>query len=47
MALLLLLFSVYINLLYGIYFHKTPVYFHTRIDETTGTLVSEISIDSD
>ena len=44
MALLLLLFSTYINLLYGIYFHKTPVYFHAYIDPT-GTVLTEVAID--
>jgi hypothetical protein len=33
MALLLLLFSTYMNLMYGIYFRRPAVYYHTFIDD--------------
>ncbi len=44
MAFLLLVFSTVINILYGVYFRKTPVYFRTFIDET-GTLLTERAMD--
>lgn len=44
MAFLLLVFSTVINIMYGVYFRKPPVYFHTYIDET-GTLLTESSLD--
>lgn len=44
MAFLLLVFSTVINIMYGVYFRKPPVYFHTYIDET-GTLLTEVAMD--
>ena len=44
MAFLLLVFSTIINIMYGVYFRKPPVYFSTYIDET-GTLLTERSMD--
>ena len=34
MALLLLLFSTFMNLMYGIYFRRPAVFVHSFIDET-------------
>jgi len=46
MALLLLIFSSVMNLMYGVYFRRPAVYFHTFINDE-GNLENAIGIDDE